>query len=119
MNAIKFDPDQSRLLPAYGHKFLLNISFILLTKRLHFSSFEGVEIQIIEPGTSSTYIDDETIISLAGQFFNPLVNSNKYLREKNNGSQAIECQNGLIYVTNQVSILYLQGYQGLLPRKFC
>lgn len=68
---------------------------------------KGVEIQLVDPNISLTYIDDDTIISLAGHYFNPLVNSNKYLREVNNSYQTIECQNGFTYVMNQLPELEL------------
>jgi hypothetical protein len=62
----------------------------------------GISLMLIDPHTNVNDIDEETILSLAGQFFNPLVNSNKYMREVNNAYQTMKCDNGFIFVINQV-----------------
>ena len=62
----------------------------------------GISLSMVDPELNPKDIDDETILSLAGQFFNPLVNSNKYMREVNNSYQTMKCDNGFLFVMNQV-----------------
>lgn len=59
---------------------------------------------MVDPELNLKSIEDETILSLAGQFFNPLVNSNKYMREVNNSYQTMMCENGFLFVMDQVKL---------------
>ena len=74
----------------------------------------GVSLSMVDPELNLKEIDEETILSLAGQFFNPLVNSNKYMREVNNAYQTMKCDNGFVFVMNQV-----QKQHTKLTKLFC
>eukprot|EP00111_Clytia_hemisphaerica_P024220 TCONS_00071367-protein len=85
---------------------LPDISYLWMDKEFR-SHIINKGISLINPEMKASDVDEETILSLVVQFFNPMVNSNKYMREVNNAYQTMKCDNGFIFVMNQLTELSL------------